>query len=185
MGVIAAWSAITRGSETGGLWRSMGPRMSAGWGNAVENSGLPRGKVGVTPWKSRGNAVEIWRWCWRSVSLHFSRMYFNERWLSMNKAAVGSQQSAFSCRLKQKQWEAEPITTVFAQAERRRVKEFGKQSARCCVSSMVDPAHLADRKMKTADLVSASPLHHGFCAKGEGVVGDRLQGTGHSESTRR
>ena len=37
----------------------MKPRMSAGWGNAVENSGLPRGKVGVTPWKSRGNPVEI------------------------------------------------------------------------------------------------------------------------------
>ena len=33
--------------------------MSAGWGNAVEISGLPRGKVGVTPWKSRRNPVEI------------------------------------------------------------------------------------------------------------------------------
>src|SRR5690242_2040116 len=28
------------------------------WGNAVENSGLPRGKLGVTPWKTWGNAVE-------------------------------------------------------------------------------------------------------------------------------
>ena len=29
-----------------------------GWGNAVEISGLPRGKVGVTPWKSRRYPVE-------------------------------------------------------------------------------------------------------------------------------
>ena len=90
MGVIGAWRATTRGSKTGGLWRAMNLRMSAGWGNAVENSGLPRGKVGVTPWKSGGNAVEIWRKRRRSVSLKFSRMYFNQGWLSMNKAAVGS-----------------------------------------------------------------------------------------------
>jgi len=28
------------------------------WGHAVDISALRRGKVGVTPWKSRGNAVE-------------------------------------------------------------------------------------------------------------------------------
>ena len=32
--------------------------MSVSWGNAVEISGLPRGKFGVTPWKFLGYAVE-------------------------------------------------------------------------------------------------------------------------------
>src|SRR5690349_11984759 len=49
-----------------GIARILLPRRISAWGwrrqrqggNAVEISGLPRGKVGVTPWKTRGYPVE-------------------------------------------------------------------------------------------------------------------------------
>ncbi len=38
---------------------------------------------------------------------------------------------------------------------------------------MVDPAHLADQKMKMPDFVNASPLEDGFCEKEGGGGEDR------------
>jgi hypothetical protein len=55
MGVIRA---TARSSEMGCLLHVVNSRMSAGWGNPMEVSGLPCGKVGVTAWKFRGYPVE-------------------------------------------------------------------------------------------------------------------------------
>lgn len=54
-------------------------------------------------------------------------------------------------------------------AQNERIWE--SESARCCVSTTVNPAHLADQKSKTPDFDALTPLNDGFCTKrgGEGI----------------
>src|SRR5690348_14169545 len=109
MSVTGAWRATTRGSEMGRSRRAMNSGISAAWGNAVENSALPRGKVGVTPWKSRGNPVEIWGWR-SAIAAKLLAYVLHSSIVSMNFARRekgGCRQSAFSSRLRQKQWKAD------------------------------------------------------------------------------
>ena len=114
-----------RSSETGRLPCPMKSWMSASWGNAVEISGLRCGRVGVTPWKFRGNAVENFALA-EALTLAKLLMYvlhclividefpatdLAQKGLLLRKS--GNRHSALSFRLRKNQTGSCRITTVF------------------------------------------------------------------------